>query len=245
MKKQLIGQMINAQFRNTSTGAAFMPEIVDSFRNKAHSNICFAEGDETTEPFMSFSSQEELEAYIAKSTKANTGEDDDKKKPSLFDQRRQQEEEEKKKDANLKAVQKAVKFDTSFDDLVAKNKEYFPESVKTIRGDVKTDDEVEKASLIAATAAKEYFLIPQNLESLSPADRQRVESEILNVRFVEQIDGLAVWGLVEQSLYGHELANKHKNANNFMDKNGTGQTGYKNVDTFLKNLFPEKVVSLN
>lgn len=190
-------------------------------------------------PFKSFATQKELDDYI-KSQQKSKDEDDQ----SIFDKRRNDEEEKKNNAESVKRIQSAVVFDTSFDNFIKENKEYFPESVSTIRNDVKSDDAVEKANLIAATAAKEYFSIKSNLDSLTTADRERVQREIMDVRFEQQIDGLKVWELVQRSIYGHGLMNSHKRASDFMGKDGTGSTGFKNVDNYLKNFFPETVVSV-
>lgn len=196
-------------------------------------------GGEGDAPFKTFTSEQELNDYIKSQQKTNN--DDDQ---SLFDKRRQQEQQKQSAADAVKEIQSAVVFDTSFDSFIKENKEYFPESVATIRNDVKAENAVEKANLIAATAAKEYFSIKSNLDSLTTADRERVQREIMEVRFEQQIDGLKVWELVQRSIYGHSLMNSHKRANDFMGKGGTGATGFKNVDNYLKSFFPETVVSV-
>lgn len=192
---------------------------------------------------LSFKSQADLDAYVA-SLQKPTPEDKDKDKLSITEERQQQKQKQDEQQKSAQRIEKAVVFNSSFDKFITDNKEYFPESTSSIRNDVKSDDLVEKSKLIAATAAKEYFSIPKNLESLTTADRERVEKEITGVRFETDIDGLAVWELVERSLYGHTLANSHKKANDFMGKGGNGSTGYANVDKYLKGFFPESVVSV-
>lgn len=192
---------------------------------------------EGEKPFKSFASQKELDDYIASNKPAGD-------ELSITEKRQQQEKQQREQQQKTNDIQIAVVFDNNFDSLIEKNADLFPESTKTIRKDVKSDNLVERANLIAATAAKEYFSIPANLETLTTADQERVQSEILGVRFESQIDGLKAWEIVERSLNGHELANKYKKANDFTGKGGTGETGHKNVDKYLKGFFPESVVSV-
>ncbi|AUR91078.1 coil containing protein [Vibrio phage 1.155.O._10N.222.55.B3] len=193
---------------------------------------------------LSFASQADLDAYVAGLQTPPATPPATPPKLSITEERQQQQEQANQQQAQAQRIEKAVVFNSSFDKFVADNKDYFPESTASIRKDVKTDDLLEKSKLIAATAAKEYFSISKNLESLTTTDRERVEREIVNVRYESDIDGLAVWELVERSLYGHQLANSHKKANDFMGKGGNGSTGYANVDKYLGNFFPESVVSV-
>ncbi|MGL4830835.1 MAG: hypothetical protein ACRCXG_16245 [Vibrio sp.] len=198
------------------------------------------------EPFKTFATQAELDAYVKSlSNPAPSPAPTPSPAPvSITDTRREQQEREQQEREKTAKIQMAVIFDNSFDDVIKKNSDLFPESSKTIRNDVKSDDVVERSNLIAATAAKEYFSIPKNLEQLTRSDRERVEKEILGVRYESQIDGFKAWELVERSLYGHELANRHKAANDFTGKGGNGSTGFKNVDNYLSGFFPKDVVSV-
>lgn len=192
---------------------------------------------------LTFANQAELDAYIKAQAGNNGGKDDDQE--SLFDKRQKQQQQQQQQQEQTAAMQAAVYFDTTFDGFIAKNAKYFPDNVKSIRDDVTTTDVIEKSNLIAATAAKEFFSKKENLESLTDADKKLVESDILGVRFESKIDGVKAWELVQRSIHGHELMNKHNAANNFNGKNGNGETGFAHVDKFTSNWFPKSVVSVN
>lgn len=240
-----------AAFSNQkNSDVLFSGDIGSHFKNRHSSNICFIDGDDAKDgdndnadmmPQMSWS---DFDAYLEKKLNERKGEDnpptDDGDKKSITDQRKQRQEEENKRHQDQAVVQNAAIFNSSFDDYIEKNKDLFPETVKTVRADVKETDLVKKSNLIAATAAKEFFSIQSNIDVLDSASKAKVQEDILNKRYESDIDGLAAWALVERSVFGSELSNKNKKTHDFSG-GGKGKTGLKNLDNYVENFYPKHV----
>lgn len=164
----------------------------------------------------------------------------DEDKTSITEQRQQRQEEETKRHQDQSVVQNAAVFDSGFDSFVEQNKDLFPETVKTVRADVKETDLVKKTNLISATAAKEFFSLQSNIDVLDSDSKRKVQEDILNKRYESDIDGIAAWELVKRSVFGHELANRNKKSHDFSGTGG-GKTGLKNLDNYMANFYPKHV----
>ncbi|CAH9011395.1 putative coil containing protein [Vibrio phage 236O40-1] len=161
-------------------------------------------------------------------------------KTSITDERKQRQDEESKRQQDQAVVQNAAVFDSNFDSYIEANKDLFPETVKTVRADVKETDLVKKTNLIAATAAKEFFSIQSNIDVLDSDSKRKVQEDILNKRYESDIDGVAAWDLVKRSVFGSELSNKNKKTHDFSG-GGKGKTGLKNLDNYMENFYPKHV----
>lgn len=198
-------------------------------------------GGDEPEP-ISFKSQVELDAYIEKMSKSKNGKDDDEEEESLYEKRQKQKQQDEDKKQNLAKLQQATRFDLQFDGFINDNSKFFPDSVKTVRSDIDSDDDVERSNLMAATAAKEFFSKKENLEILSKSDREQAEREVLGVRFESKIDGQKAWALVERAIHGHGISDKTRQTNNFYGKK-EGKTGFNNLDKAIDSFYPGSVVS--
>lgn len=233
-------------------------DIGAHFKNRYSSNICFAEGegsgegdDNGSEGSLTFPDQAALDAYIEKvisGKKDDGGSDDGDKKPtgeSLTEKRERERREEESKKADQAKYKEAVLFDSQFDAVMKDAAKFFsnPESVKTIKTDVKETDDIKRASLIAATAAKEFFGNQKNVDVLEKDDQEAVKNLVLNVRYEQDIDGMAAWKLMRRAVYNHNLKAKH-DAMRATSGAGNGNYGYEKLDASLKAFYPEGVQAL-
>lgn len=226
-------------------------DIGGHFKNRFSSNICFAEGDEVgDEGKLTFNSQADLDAYIATINPDKKPDDDKKpdnedKGESITERRAREAREAADKSAEQGTFKNAVLFETQFDGVMKNASKFLPnpDSVKTIRDDVTETDTVKRASMMAATAAKEFFSNQKNIDILEKSDQEFVKSEISNKRFETDIDGMKAWALMNRAIYNHELKSKH-DAMRDNSGAGNGQYGYEKLDASLKAFYPESVVAL-
>lgn len=226
-------------------------DIGGHFKNRYSSHICFADGDGDTPPpesALTFGSQAELDAYISKVTadkKPEEAKAPEEKGESITEKRDREAREAATKSAEQSTFKDAVLFETQFDTVMKDASKFFtnPDSVKTIRDDVKETDTVKRASVMAATAAKEFFRNPKNVEILEKSDQEIVKAEIESKRYETDIDGMKAWQLMKRAIYNHELKNKH-DAMRDNSGAGNGQYGYEKLDASLKAFYPESVVAL-
>lgn len=257
MKKSLLATAIPMSLMTATHSRQRNSDIFDCsdigghFKSRFSSHICFADGDDTppAEATLSFSSQADLDAYIAKVT-ADKKPDEAPSAPedkgeSITERREREAREAATKSAEQGVFKNAVLFETQFDGVMKNAAKFFPkpESVKTIRDDVTETDTVKRASMMAATAAKEFFSNQKNIDILEKSDQEIVKSEISNKRFETDIDGMKAWTLMNRAIYNHELKNKH-DAMRDNSGAGNGQYGYEKLDASLKAFYPESVVAL-
>lgn len=227
-------------------------DIGGHFKNRYSSHICFADDDTPpAETTLSFSSQADLDAYVAKVNSTNKPPEDTPPAPpedkgeSITERRDREAREAANRSAEQGTFKNAVLFETQFDTVMKDASKFFtnPDSVKTIRDDVSETDTVKRASVMAATAAKEFFRNPKNVEILEKSDQEIVKSEIESKRYESDIDGMKAWELMRRAIYNHNLKNKH-DAMRDNSGVGNGQYGYEKLDASLKAFYPESVVAL-
>lgn len=227
-------------------------DVSDHFKNRYSSNICFVDDDPAPDTTLTFGSQADLDAYIAKVTA-------DKTPPPVatppvtppvdqesITEKRDREARESQEKANEQGVFKnAILFETQFDTVMKDAGKFFanPESVKTIRNDVTETDTVKRASIMAATAAKEFFSNTKNIEILEKTDQEIVKSEIQSKRYESDIDGMKAWDLMRRAIYNHNLKDKHDAQRNNSGA-GVGVYGHAKLDAKLKSFYPENVSAL-
>lgn len=171
---------------------------------------------------------------------------------SLTEQRKREQEEKDKQERERQGIitsaTEAAKFDNAFDGFISKNAHYFPKGIETVRKSVQglnIEDPTNEASLLAATAAKEFFSLAENMAVLDSSDRAYVEKNITGKRFENEIDGLKAWGYVEKAMFGHGLRNKHTGNRNDGTQDRSTKTGYKDLDEYNAKFFPEHVKDLS
>lgn len=224
-------------------------DVGSHFKNRYSSHICFVgdEDDDNDEGKLTFNSQADLDAYIAKVTSDKKAEDTplEDKGESITEKRNREAREAEAKSAEQSTFKSAVLFETQFDTVMKDASKFFtnPESVKSIRDDVKEEDTVKRASIMAATAAKEFFSNPKNIEILEKSDQEIVKSEIESKRYESDIDGMKAWDLMRRAIYNHNLKDKHA-AMRDNSGAGNGAYGYEKLDASLKAFYPEGVVAL-
>lgn len=233
-------------------------DIGTHFKNRYSSNICFAEGDEATPPPpappvstppstqpITFNSQADFDAAVARVMAASKPKDETPPPVSITEQRQQQQQQQQEQQQNQQVLTTAIMFDTQFDGVMKGAAKFFtnPEAVKTIRDDVKESDPVKKASLMGATAAKEFFSNTKNIEILEKSDQEKVKSDILNKRFESDINGVQAWELMNRAIYNHSLKEKHDQMRDNSSA-GTGVYGHAKLDAKLKSFYPENVSAL-
>lgn len=251
--KQGLSALMGASFNRQRNSDAFgCSDIGGHFKNRYASNICFAEGDEGegggNEAPVSFPNQAALDDYIAKLAKPadkpadkpieNNGE-------SVTEKRDRERRELETKTAEQGVFKNAVLFETQFDGVMKEAAKFLtnPDSVKTIRTDVKEEDTIKRAGIMAATAAKEFFNNPKNVGILEKSDQDLVTASILGVRYESDIDGMKAWELMRRAIYNHNLKDKHDKMRD-VSGSGTGQYGYEKLDASLKAFYPDSVVAL-
>lgn len=198
---------------------------------------------------ITFNSQADFDAAVARVLAAqgnNQSQQQEQQPTSITEQRQQQQQQQEKERANQKTLTKAIMFDTQFDNTMKDAAKFFqhPDAVKTIRDDVKETDPVKKASLMGATAAKEFFANEKNIQILDKNDQEKVKTDILNKRYESDIDGMAAWELMNRAIYNHSLKEKHDQMRNNSGA-GTGSYGYEKLDAKLKAFYPESVMALD
>lgn len=257
MKKSLLATAIPMSLIGATHSRQRNSDIFDCsdigghFKNRFSSHICFAEGDDAppAETTLSFSSQADLDAYIAKVTAEKKPEDTpptpEDKGESITERREREAREAADKSKEQGAFKEAVLFETQFDNVMKEASKFFtnPDSVKTIRDDVSETDTIKRASVMAATAAKEFFTNPKNVAILEKSDQEIVKAEIESKRYESDIDGMKAWELMRRAIYNHNLKNKH-DAMRDNSGSGNGQYGYEKLDASLKAFYPESVVAL-
>lgn len=255
MKKHTLA--LSAALAQTSFAPQRNSDILDCsdigghFKNRFSSHVCFVEGDDVppAETTLSFSSQADLDAYIAKVTADKKPEEappaPENQGESITEKRDREAREAANKSAEQSTFKNAVLFETQFDNVMNDAKKFFtnPDSVKTIRDDVSETDTVKRASVMAATAAKEFFTNPKNVAILEKSDQEIVKAEIESKRYESDIDGMKAWELMRRAIYNHNLKNKH-DAMRDNSGSGNGQYGYEKLDASLKAFYPESVVAL-
>ncbi len=255
MKKSLLATAIPMSLMGATHSRQRNSDIFDCsdigghFKNRFSSHICFNDDEGSDEGKLTFNSQADLDAYIAtikpdkKPDEAPPAPDD--KGESITERREREAREAADKSAEQGVFKNAVLFETQFDSVMKGASKFFPnpDSVKTIRDDVTETDTVKRASMMAATAAKEFFSNQKNIEILEKSDQEFVKSEISNKRFETDIDGMKAWTLMNRAIYNHELKSKH-DAMRDNSGAGNGQYGYEKLDASLKAFYPESVVAL-
>lgn len=235
----------------------------EHFRNRHSSHICFisdepsdpdkdsggGEGDPDSSSHQSavqFKSHEDFMAAARKALNTQDDEDtDDKEKTSLFDKRQQQQQQEKEKKANQEKLERAVVFDHSFDGFIKDNAQYFPSSVKTIRQDTEgAGDSIQRAELMQATAAKEFFSDERNLKILDENDQKYVKSSILEKRYEKDIDGQKAWDIVGRSVYMQNLKSNNDQRRSSTGAGNDGKYGKEKLDAKLQKFYPEGVADV-
>ena len=195
---------------------------------------------------ITFNSQADFDAAVARVLAASNPKKDEASPPvSITEQRQQQQQQQQEQQQNQQVLTTAIMFDTQFDGVMKEAAKFFtnPEAVKTIRDDVKETDPVKKASLMGATAAKEFFANSKNIEILEKSDQEKVKSDILNKRFESDINGVQAWELMNRAIYNHSLKEKHDQMRNNSGA-GTGVYGHAKLDEKLKSFYPENVSAL-
>lgn len=254
MKKSLLSSIVShaSSFAPQRNSDIFdCSDIGGHFKNRFSSHVCFADGDDAppAETTLSFSSQADLDAYIAKVT-ADKKTDDTPPAPenqgeSITEKREREAREAAASSAEKSEFKSAILFETQFDSVMSEAKKFFPnpDSVKGIRNDISETDPVKLASLMGATAAKEFFKKPENLSILEKSDQEIVKAEIESKRYESDIDGMKAWELMRRAIYNHNLKHKH-DAMRDNSGAGNGQYGYEKLDASLKAFYPESVVAL-
>lgn len=228
-------------------------DVGSHFKNRYSSHICFAEREDElpAESPLTFNSQADLDAYVAKVSSSKKPEEQTPATPpedkgeSITEKREREAREAASKSAEKSTLKAAVLFETQFDSVMKDAAKFFTnsDSVKTIRDDVTETDEVKRASMMAATAAKEFFRNPKNIEILEKSDQDVVKSEIESKRYESDIDGMKAWELMRRAIYMHNLKDKHDAMRNNSGA-GNGTYGYEKLDASLKAFYPESVVAL-
>ncbi len=191
----------------------------------------------------------EFKAALAAALKAQK--DEDEKNRSLAEQRKAQkdaDDQKKRERAQLiGSATDAAKFDSGFDQFISTNAAYFPDNITTLRKSVESqniEDPTEASSLLAATAAKEFFSVKANLDVLDRTDRATVEKTITGKRFENEIDGLKAWKMVEKAMFGHGLQKQHTSSRGTASGKTGESTGYKQLDNWLGGFYPEHMKDL-
>lgn len=254
MRKRLLAlsvpNLLTGSFQKQRNSDIFSCSDVGAhFKNRYSSNICFADDDDPApDTTLTFNSQADLDAYIVKVTadKKPTPEEAPTQDQESITEKRDREAREAQEKANEQGVFKnAILFETQFDTVMKDASKFFsnPESVKTIRNDVTETDTVKRASIMAATAAKEFFSNPKNVEILEKTDQEIVKSEIQSKRYESDIDGMKAWDLMRRAIYNHNLKDKHDAQRNNSGA-GVGVYGHAKLDAKLKSFYPENVSAL-
>lgn len=139
-------------------------------------------------------------------------------------------------------IESAVKFNSSFVDVLAKNAAMFPERTKKLMAqDFK--NEVEKAEAIKKYAAKDFFSDEKNMALLSEANQVLVKAKLTAEHQEIAMTGAEAWGLVENALHIAAVKEDARKQSG-MYQSGNEQDPPENVKKFLERAYNKDVHEL-
>ncbi|MDG3034185.1 hypothetical protein P7245_22420 [Vibrio parahaemolyticus] len=256
MKKSFLNHSMSHSFKpQKNADMLFSDDLNSFFKNRHSSHICFADDDDPDKDEPNGGTvtltQEQLQSLIdnsvAKALESSNPNDDDKDKDkeSLTEKRaRLEREANEKRQHDLKQQQFAVKG-MEFDNFITANESRLNGSLKGIKDDVKAavkdpNDLSQTVPLMWATAAKTFFEDEKNLANLTKSDQEWVKSNILSVRYENQIDGL------EAAKYLERAIDTAKRKDDDAARRGGGgskgnYSGHEHLQKRMDSFFPEHV----
>lgn len=180
---------------------------------------------------------DKLAAAIAKAN----GQQQQTKPKDDYQEHLNSEKQKEEQKANQAKIEGAVKFNSSFADVLTKNKGMFPERTANLLTR-QFESETDKADTLQKFAARDFFSMKGNLELLSPAERLQVEQKLTNEHGDISMTSGEAWQMVERALYISEMKQDADKRNNAYGKNEKEMP--ENIQKFHERIYPKGVVSL-
>lgn len=254
MKKSNLSALMSASFAKQKNNDALFGncDFAQHFKNRHSSHICFVDGGtdgdgdkgngSSSDDKQVTITQAQLNELVANAVKAATTKDDGSEEESFAEKRAREEQQQKElKDRDLKNQEFALQ-NLNFNSFISKNEKHLGERAKTIRADVESSvgkDLSVSVPLMWATLAKEYFANSENLKGLTETDISWITSNVINVRYEKDIDGMKACEYLDRAIHNVNRKNDDEARRSGGTSSSDDYQNHPNVKKYTENFFPK------